>query len=241
MDPRHDHIPHPLPNPPQWLRLQLLAISIARHAIPLLPLYFLHGTITAYVLLTAFDLSLGLMLIVATTRDRNDPTAVDPRSRLLMARLVAILLITILLAASAAFISVPMVVPAIVFGVFEGVDWRTLLSNSGFWIPVAAMSLLAAVKAQKAFEATTIPGAIGLPTRDAPVVGNLEQDRKNSLAANAAQVTLIGTFALLCYALTAFGLFGSRVLPVLYAIILVFYDMRPDLGQKIFPDLWKKK
>jgi len=220
---------------------KILTFDVLRHALPLLPLYFLHGSVASYILLTAFDLSLGLMLIVATTRDRSDPTSVDPRSRTPALRLVAILLIMMILAVPAAFISTPMLLPAFLFGLAEGVHWQALLSNPGFWLPLTAMSLLAAIKAQGAFEATTTPGRRGLPTQEAPVIGPLEEDRSNSLAANAAQVTLIATFALLCYLLLNFGRWGSSVLPVLYTAVLVLYDLRPDLARQIFPELWKKK
>jgi hypothetical protein len=52
----------------------------------LVSLYAFNGSIESYLLLTAFDLSLGLMLIVGTTRERKDPTMVDPRSRRLVSR-----------------------------------------------------------------------------------------------------------------------------------------------------------
>lgn len=45
-----------------------------------MPLYYRDGSIPAYLLLTAFDLALGLVLIVGTTRDRGNPTTVDPRA-----------------------------------------------------------------------------------------------------------------------------------------------------------------
>ena len=67
------------------------------------------------------------------------------------------------------------------------------------------MSLLAAMRAQNAFEAPTTPGRRGAPSHDAPVIGDLQQDRKRSLAANPAQVTLIATFVGLCYLLVNFG------------------------------------
>ena len=103
------------------------------------------------------------------------------------------------------------------------------------------MSLLAAARAQGAFEATTTPGRRGEPSREGPVIGNLEQDRKRSLADNAAQVTMIATFVLLCYLLLAFGRWGMYTLPILYAALLVFYDARPDIAQQIFPRLWQEK
>ena|SRR5947208_492374 len=58
-----------------------IAADVVRHMAPLLPLCIFNGNFASYLLLTALDLSLGLMLIVGTTRDRSDPTSVDPRSR----------------------------------------------------------------------------------------------------------------------------------------------------------------
>ena len=80
----------------------------------------------------------------------------------------------------------------------------------------------------------------GSPTHAAPVIGNLEQDRKRSMAANAAQATLIATFVLLCYLLIHFGRWGFYAFPIFYAALLVFYDARPDLAQRIFPKLWRE-
>lgn len=225
----------------QRMSLAAIVLDVVRHAVPLLPLYVFNGNFAGYLLLTAFDLSLGLMLIVGTTRERKDPTAVDPRSRWLVMRLLAVLVIAVFFALAAAIITVPISAPAIIFGLAEGVDWWDLLSNKTFWIPVAGMSVLAAVRAQTAFEATTVPGHRGQPTRDGPVVGNLEEDRKRSLAANAAQVTLIATFALLCYLLITFGRGGLYALPIFYSALLVFYDVRPDIAQRIFPKLWQQK
>ena len=34
---------------------------------------------------------------------------------------------------------------------------------------------------------------------------------------------------------------GLYALPVLYNAVLVFYDARPDVGQRIFPTLWQEK
>jgi fatty acid desaturase len=68
-----------------------------------------------------------------------------------------------------------------------------------------------------------------------------QQDRKRSLAANAAQVTLIATFVALCYLLINFGHWGLYALPILYTALLVFYDVRPDLAQRIFPELWRER
>jgi len=54
-------------------------------------------------------------------------------------------------------------------------------------------------------------------------------------------VTLLVTFAALCYLLIVFGRYGLRVLPVLYAALLVFYDARPDLARRMLPALWQER
>jgi 4-hydroxybenzoate polyprenyltransferase len=74
-----------------------------------------------------------------------------------------------------------------------------------------------------------------------PVIGDLESDRRRSKAANAAQVTIIATYVALSYLLTNFGRGGFFIFPILFAAVLVFYDARPDLAQRIFPRLWAEK
>jgi hypothetical protein len=225
--------------PVRRMSVAQVAVDAIRHLTPLAPFYLLHGSITGYLLLTAFDLALGLMLIVGTTRDRRDPTSVDPRSRLPMARLAAILVIAAFFAVVSAIVALPISAPAIIFGLATGVDWHALLTSRAFVISVACMSLLAAARGQFAFEANTTPGEKGPAGQAAPVIGNLEQDRGRSLAAYAAQVTLIATFALLSFLLLNFGRAGFQALPVLYAALLVFYDARPDIAQRIFPAMWR--
>jgi hypothetical protein len=61
------------PAAPQRMPGVIIVADIARHALPLVSWYRLHGSIPGYLLLTAFDLSLGLMSIVGTPRDRADP------------------------------------------------------------------------------------------------------------------------------------------------------------------------
>lgn len=239
--PPNDHAaysPSPLP---RRVHLTNLLLNIFRHALPLVPFYWFQGTIAGYVLMTAFDLSLGLILIVGTTRAETDPTSVDPRSRGFVMRLTAVLTLSVFFASVAAFIMVPIAMPALFFGLYEKVDWSAFLLNPRFWMPVLLMSLLAGLRAQLQFEATTTLGRRGIANREGPVIGDLQQDRRNSLAAKAAQITLIGTFVLICYFLLTFDFFVLRALPILYAAVLVFYDARPDLAQRIFPDLWKEK
>ncbi len=167
-----------------------LVADLLRHALPLVPLYWFHGSIASYTLLTAFDLSLGLWLIIVTTRDAGDVNSVDPRSRWMVFQILSV--------------------------------------------------LLAATRFQTSFYQRTTAGGFGPATSKGPVLGNLDADRRESLAAQAAQVTLIATFAGLCYLLIMFGSRGLSVLPALYAAALMFYDIRPDIAQKIFPSLWQK-
>ncbi|MFI5119355.1 MAG: hypothetical protein ACHQM4_03035 [Thermoanaerobaculia bacterium] len=221
-----------------------IVADAVRHVLPLASLYLFNGNFANYALLTAFDLSLGLVLIFNTTRGSDRGTGgmtVDPRSRWLVSRVVAVLLAATFMAIEAAIIAIPVSMPAYISGLSSGVDWRALGSHPGFSIPVAAMSLLAAVRFQSTFEARTTLGPRGQPTFKGAIVGNPEEDRKRSLAANAAQVTLIATFAFLCYGLIPLGRWGLYALPILYATLLVFYDTRPDVAQRIFPKLWQKK
>src|SRR6478736_4756754 len=99
---------------PQHGRATAVLLDVLRHALPLIPFYFRGGNITSYLLLTAFDLSLGLMLIVATTRDRSDPTTVDPRATLLASRLTSVFVLAIFFGIVSAIISVPIGMPAFI-------------------------------------------------------------------------------------------------------------------------------
>ena len=66
-------------------RAKVILADTVAHAVPLIFFYGAHGSVQGYLLLTAFDLALGLMLIVGTTRDPKDPTTVDPRAAWLSA------------------------------------------------------------------------------------------------------------------------------------------------------------
>src|SRR3954454_10008440 len=87
-----------------------------------------HGSITSYLLLTAFDLSLGLILIVGTTRDRSDPTTVDRRATYLASRLTAVFALAIFFGIVAAVITVPIGIPAFIFGLTKAGDLPEMLS-----------------------------------------------------------------------------------------------------------------
>jgi hypothetical protein len=221
--------------------MKQLILDIGRHALPLISLYFLHGTAETFLLLTGFNLALGLMLIVATTRDRGDVTTVDPRSRWPGMRWIAVLFNAAFLAFIAVFIMLPMIFPALVLGWHAGVEWSALIPQQSVWIPAIGMSLLASSRFQDLFEARTTPGAKGQPSRVKPVVGDLEGDRKRSLAEYAAQVTLIATYVFLCFVLIEFRGWGLYAFPPLFTAILIFYDARPDVGQRIFPKLWQRR
>jgi hypothetical protein len=218
-----------------------IVLDVLRHALPLVPLYLWRGSITSYLLLTAFDLSLGLILIVGTTRDRSDPTMVDPRATWLASRLTAVFVLAIFFGIVAAVISVPIGMPAIIFGLATAGDLPALLSHPNFWITAAGMALATAARAQQSFESVTTPGERCTSPHAAPVIGDLEGDRRRSKAANAAQVTIIATYVALSYFLSNFGQRGFFILPILFAALLVFYDTRPDLAQRIFPRLWQEK
>ena len=217
-----------------------IGLDVLRHALPLLPLYLWHASITSYLLLTAFDLSLGLILIVGTTRDRNDPTTVDPRATLLVSRLTSVLVLAIFFGIVAAIITVPLGMPAMIFGLATAGDLPTLLSNPSFWLMAALMAIGTATRAQQSFESVTTPGERGTSPHAAPVIGDLDADRRRSKASNAAQVTIIATYVALSYFLSNFGQRGFFILPILFAAVLVFYDTRPDLAQRIFPRLWRE-
>src|ERR1041385_7561602 len=121
-------------------RAPAIVLDVLRHALPLIPLYLWRGSITSYLLLTAFDLSLGLILIVGTTRDKSDPTTVDPRATWLSARLTSVLVLAVFFAFVAALISVPIGMPAFVFGLTKAGDLPELVSRPNFWITAAVGS-----------------------------------------------------------------------------------------------------
>lgn len=216
-----------------------VGLSVWRHGLPLVPLYLRHGSIPSYLVLTAFDLALGLMLIVGTTRAKTDPTTVDPRATWLVARLTAVVVLAIFLAAVAAVLTVPIGMAAFIFGSSTGVAWSALVREPSFVLAVVAMALTAGAQAQQRFEAVTTPGERGTAPQVAPIIGDLEGDRRRSQATYAAQVTLIATYVALSYLLSIFGGWGYSVLPLVYAALLVGYDVRPDLAQRILPDLWR--
>jgi hypothetical protein len=206
----------------------------------LVPLYFYHGSVPGYLLLTAFDLALGLMLIVGTTRDAKDPTTVDPRAAFLVSRATAALVLAGFLGGVAAFLTIPLGMPAFIFGRHANVDWMALVTQPGFYLPVVVMAVSAGVRAQLRFEATTSVGERGTSLHTGPVVGDVARDRQLAKAAYAAQVTLIGVYVGLAYGLSVLSGRALFIFPMLYAALLVFFDARPDIGQRILPDLWRE-
>lgn len=218
-----------------------LLLDVLRHALPLLSLYQSRGSLVAYLPLTAFDLALGLMLIVGTTRDKSDPTTVDPRSTGTMLRLASVVIIAALFAAAAAIITIPIVMPALIMGLNDGVDWWEVVSRTSFWSSIAIMALLAGMRAQDFFESTTTVGTKGAAPQSMPVVGDLEGDRQRALGANAAQVTLIAAFVAVSFFLVYFGGWAIYLFPILFAALQVVFDTRPDLVRRAFPALWPSR
>jgi hypothetical protein len=231
--------PAPANVPPRRPSATDLALDVGRHALPLVPLYLRRGSIPSYLVLTAFDLALGLMLIVGTTRDPKDPTTVDPRATWLAARLTAIVVLAAFFGFVATILTIPIGMPAFLFGLDTGVDWWVSVTEPSFVIAVLGMALAAGARAQHRFEIATTPGEIGTSPHAAPVVGDLTGDRRGSQAAYAAQVTLIATYVALSYLLSVFGGAGYYVFPIVFAAILVFYDARPDVAQQLLPELWR--
>ncbi|MEO6028461.1 MAG: hypothetical protein ABIR79_16470 [Candidatus Binatia bacterium] len=225
---------------PQSPSATAIGLAVWRHGLPLVPLYLRHGSIPSYLVLTAFDLALGLMLIVGTTRERSDPTTVDPRATWLVSRLTAVVVMAIFLGAVAAVLTVPIGMSAFIFGWSTGVEWPALVQEPSFMVSVVAMALTAGAQAQHRFEAVTTPGAIGTAPQAAPIIGDLDGDRRRSQGMYAAHVTLIATYVALSYTLSTFGRWGSFVFPVVYSAMLIGYDVRPDLAQQILPDLWRR-
>ena len=221
-------------------RIGAILLDVVRHGLPLVPFYFYRGSVPAYLLLTAFDLALGLMLIVGTTRDVKDPTTVDPRAALLVSRVTAALTLAVFLGAVAAILTIPLGMPAFISGMAAQVDWIALVTGPGFYLPAVLMTVSAGVRAQLRFEATTSVGERGTSAHAGAVVGDLEGDRRTAKAAYAAQVTLIGVYVGLAYALSVVGQRTLFVFPAIYAALLVLFDARPDIGQRIFPGLWRE-
>jgi hypothetical protein len=221
-------------------RVKAIVVDAVRHALPLIPFYFYHGSVPAYLLLTAFDLALGLMLIVGTTRDAKDPTTVDPRATGLISRVTAALTLAVFLGMVAAILTIPLGIPAFISGMVAHVGWIALVTRPGFYVPVALMTLSAGVRAQLRFEAATKVGKRGTSLHAGPIVGDLVRDRRMAKATYAAQVTLIAVYVVLAYGLSVLGHQGLFVFPALYAALLVFFDARPDIGQRIFPNLWRE-
>jgi hypothetical protein len=221
-------------------RVKAIVADGVRHALPLVPFYFYHGSVPAYLLLTAFDLALGLMLIVGTTRDAKDPTTVDPRAAWWISRITAALILAGFLGGVAAFLTIPLGIPAFISGMQAHVDWIALATRPGFYWPVALMALSAGVRAQLQFEAATSVGEWGTSLHAGPMVGDVARDRRMAKAAYAAQVTLIGVYVVLAYGLSALGRLGLLIFPGLYGALLVFFDARPDIGRRILPDLWRE-
>ena len=110
----HDDSAPPLARA-QNVSIRNVVFDGTRHALPLLSFYLLSRSIPSYLLLTAFNLALGLMFILVTTRDPSDMTSVDPRSRRPIMLLADLLVCALVLAVPAAVITVPLLAPAFYF------------------------------------------------------------------------------------------------------------------------------
>src|SRR5262249_27779471 len=117
-----------------------VVVDVARHAIPLVPLYRFGASVGSWVLLTAFDLGLGLMFIVVSTRDRGDVNSVDPRSRWMVFQVLSVLVAGPFLGALGALVAIPIAMPAYLLGLRLGVDWPGIVARPGFAVPVVAMA-----------------------------------------------------------------------------------------------------
>src|SRR6476659_6083903 len=159
-------------------RVKAIMVDAVRHALPLIPFYFYHGSVPAYLLMTAFDLALGLMLIVGTTRDTKDPTTVDPRAAWFISRMTAALVLAGFLGGVAAILTIPLGIPAFISGMQERLDWIGLVTQPGFYWPLSLMALSAGVRAQLRFEATTRVGERGTSLHAGPIVGDMARDRQ---------------------------------------------------------------
>ena len=193
-------------------------------------MYFFGGDTAAYLLLTAFDLSLGLIVIVGLTPDLKPVAALPARFHWI----VGVPILAPFLAITAAIITAPVAMPVIILGLAAGVDWTAILSRGGFWTSVGTMATLAAthalsVQAQRS-------------SREAAAsASDAAKERAGARGAYAAQVTLIATFVALAYVLIHFGRSLFYAIPPAYVGLLVFYDLRPDLARRILPDLWQPK
>lgn len=195
--------------------LRKTVASVARHGLPLAALYLSDAQAASYLLLTAFDLSLGLALIVALKTD----TKLDAARPARWNWIIDIPIMAVSLAVVAAALTLPIGTLVILYGVSASVDWAAILSNRVLWIAVGLMAVFAATHAY----------LMQVHRRDG--AGRRLQ------ASFAAQVTLIATFFLLCW---DFGQPMFYAVPPLYAAILVFYDMRPDFAEELLPSLWPR-
>lgn len=211
--------------------------DLVRHAMPLVNLYVLDGSVPRYLLMTAFNLALGLLLIVALTRAASDPTTVDARAAARGARFASAVTLSLLLGLAAAFICVPIFGATLIFGLHAGVEWRDFFFKNTFWVMVALMCFIAGLRAQLAFEAVTVVGARGTAPQAASVVGNIDADRARSRAQYAAQVLLILAFVFLSFALTYAGEWGFYVMPLAFVALQVFCLLKPDWALRLLPDL----
>ena len=196
------------------------ATAVMRHGLPLMALYLVGGNTATYLLLTAFDLSLGLVVVEALTPN-SKLNAFRPERR---HWIFGVPFMAAFLAIVAAILTVPIALPAILFGLDADVHWAAILSRRILWLAVGCMAIMAAIHVlfvQTHRERTASTDTAG----------------GRSQAAIAVQATLIATFFLICY------LLGRNIfaVPPLYALVLIHYDVRPDMAESLFPNLWLTK
>lgn len=207
-----------IPEPrPQWTPTDVLAI-VARRAQPLLPLWLYGGT-EAYLLLTLFDLCLGLVAIPMVAFVRSFAfTVSDSLAGTIDQRATA----CAVMAALAAVFVVPFGMPLVFLGAVAHVDWRAVLGHPGFWASAAVVVLLATRGILMVPRAGDAPGAT--------------LHYASAQRGVALQMGLLVGFYLLALALTFAGRTGMLALPVLFSGLLVVHDLRPDVVLRMWPE-----
>jgi hypothetical protein len=209
------------------------AASVARHGLPLAALYLSGAKAASYLLLTAFDLSLGLVAIVALKSGAKLDVARLARG----SWIIDIPVMAVVFAIAAAVLTLPIGALLILYGVDVSLDWASILFSRSFSIAVGLMAFFAGAHGYfvQAHRARRAPPSTAADPR--PVEDSTDGTARRLQADYAAQVTLIATFFLLCW---DFGRPMFYAVPPLYAAVLVLYDMRPDFAEELLPTLWPK-
>lgn len=197
--------------PPRPAPTDVLA-AVARRAQPLL-LLWLYGGIEAWLVLTLFDLCLGLAAIPLAVLVRAvAPTVADSPAATLDQRVTAVALMAFL----AACFVVPFGMPLVFLGAAADVAWRAALERPGFWASAGVCVLLAG----RGLLAMPRTGAVPEPAA--------------AQSAVALQMALLVGFYALVLATAAAGRPALVALPPAFAAVLVVHDLRPDLLRRIW-------